>query len=437
MRVLRLLVYYVLTRLRARRFRSRKALEAWQHRKVVALVKRVRKQSPFFRSYYQGLDAQNWRSFPMIDKAMMMDNFDQLNTVGITKEEAFRIALRAERERDFSAQIGDIAVGLSSGTSGSRGLFLVSAKERAAWAGTVLAKALPASLLVRQRIAFFLRADSHLYQSVRSKRLQFRFYDMIDPVADNVRLLSEQQPTLLVAPPSMLRLLAEAQLAGELSIAPGKVISVAEVLEPLDKRLIEQAFGVRVDQIYQCTEGFLAATCSQGTLHLNEDILVIEKEYVDEEQRTFSPIITDFSRETQPIVRYRLNDLLTEAKQPCACGSSFTAIASIEGRTDDLFYGRDAQTQRLVPIFPDFIRRAVIMTSERIKEYKVVQQSARQLEVALRTDGAQDELQPELAAALSKLFTSRGCMAPLIAFVPYKTNEGLRKLRRVERRWKV
>ncbi|ANY70267.1 adenylate cyclase [Paenibacillus sp. BIHB 4019] len=437
MRVLRLLVYYVLTRVRSRRFRSRKALEAWQHRKVVALVKRVRQQSPFYRSYYQGLDAHNWRSFPTIDKAVMMDHFDQLNTAGITKEEAFRIALRAERERDFSAQIGDIAVGLSSGTSGSRGLFLVSAKERAAWAGTVLAKALPASLLVRQRIAFFLRADSHLYQSVRSKRLQFRFYDMIHPVEDNVRLLSEQQPTLLVAPPSMLRLLAEAQLAGELFIAPGKVISVAEVLEPLDKQLIEQAFGVRVDQIYQCTEGFLAATCSQGTLHLNEDILVIEKEYVDEEQRIFSPIITDFSRETQPIVRYRLNDLLTEATQPCACGSSFTAIASIEGRTDDLFYGRDADTQRLVPIFPDFIRRAVIMSSERIKEYKVVQQSDRQLEVALRVDGAPEELHPELAAALSKLFTSRGCMAPLIAFVPYEADQGLRKLRRVERKWKV
>ncbi|WBV66998.1 hypothetical protein PGH44_06835 [Legionella pneumophila] len=51
--------------------------------------------------------------------------------------------------------INNIAVGLSSGTSGSRGLFLVSEQERDAWAGIILAKAMPNGLRSRERIAFF------------------------------------------------------------------------------------------------------------------------------------------------------------------------------------------------------------------------------------------------------------------------------------------
>ena len=76
--------------------------------------------------------------------------------LGIKKEEAFRVALQAETTRDFAPQLEGITVGLSSGTSGNRGLFLVGPQEQAKWAGTILAKALPGSLWAEQRIAFFL-----------------------------------------------------------------------------------------------------------------------------------------------------------------------------------------------------------------------------------------------------------------------------------------
>ena len=62
--------------------------------------------------------------------------------------------------------------------------------------------------------------------------------------------------------------------------------SVAEVLDPLDRLLVEQAFGARVEQIYQSTEGFLAATCAHGSLHIQEDIMAIQEEPLPSEQRT-------------------------------------------------------------------------------------------------------------------------------------------------------
>lgn len=108
----------------------------------------------------------------------MMHHFDEINTVQIKKDHALKVALKAESTRDFSALINGIAVGLSSGTSGSRGLFLANEKERDAWAGILLAKALPKGLKRKERIAFFLRANSKLYTTL-SKRKKFNFIFLI------------------------------------------------------------------------------------------------------------------------------------------------------------------------------------------------------------------------------------------------------------------
>ncbi|AWB45631.1 adenylate cyclase [Paenibacillus sp. CAA11] len=431
-----LLKHYGLAKYRERHWKSREQLEQWQHRRVVSFLKQLKGKSRLYSEYLETLDPEDWREWPTLDKNLMMDRFDDLNTVGVTKEEAFEVALRAERERDFSPQLGSVTVGLSSGTSGNRGIFLVSEEERAAWAGTVLAKALPGSLLAKHRVAFFLRADSNLYQSVKSKRITFRFFDMIRPLEEHIEQLNELLPSILVGPPSMLRLLAEAKRDGRLAAAPERIISVAEVLEELDRRFVENIFGTKLHQIYQCTEGFLAFTCSHGTLHLNEDILVIQKDYLDEAAGLFSPVITDFSRQAQPIVRYRLNDLLTERPEPCPCGCVFTAISSIGGRTDDVFYGRVlGSEEQTAPIFPDFIRRAVMLASPQILEYRIVQHSQTQVEAAIRASVPLEDIQGALETELISAFTSQGCCPPDVRFVPYSFVAGPVKLRRIERRF--
>ncbi|WP_409343536.1 F390 synthetase-related protein [Paenibacillus sp. MBLB4367] len=419
------------------RFMSRERLAAWQRKKVMRHLTFVRSRSPFYRERWGQTPLSEWERLPMIDKTLMMERFDTLNTLGIRKDEAFRIALKAESSRDFSPTIGGVTIGLSSGTSGNRGLFLVSARERFAWVGSVTAKVLPRSLLHRERIAFFLRANSNLYGSVNSGRLRFAFYDLLDPLDAHVDRLNGFKPTLLVAPPSVLRFLADAKREGRLDIDPLKIVSVAETLDPLDKRYIEEAFGQIAHQIYQCTEGFLASTCPHGTLHLNEDIVVIQKEYLDEKLRKFVPVITDFSRSAQPIVRYRLNDILTEAAAPCPCGSPFTAIERIEGRCDDMVYApSSAKPGQLTPVFPDFLTRAVIAAAPEVKQYRIVQLAPDRIDVFLLADNAEKEqAQRSVARSLESLFRQMACIPPAIRFGKYEHTPGPAKLRRVERRF--
>lgn len=400
-----------------RNFRDRNSLEKWQEKQVQKMLAHVIPHSPFYR---ERVDPEHWKETPLTEKKEMMEHFDSLNTVGIKKEEAFEIALKSEASRDFSPMIGEVAVGLSSGTSGNRGLFLVSPKERLAWAGAMLAKVLPKSLLKPQKVALVLRANNNLYDTLNSKRIQFRYFDLMDPIEEITSGLKDYQPDVLAAPPSVLLMLEE--------VIPSKVIAIAEVLDPLDAKKLQDKYGQKIHQIYQCTEGFLGSTCKEGTLHLNEDLVVIQKEYIEGYERKFIPIITDFSRTTQPIIRYRLNDILTESATPCPCGSPMTALERIEGRCDDIFYFPNSKNEQLVPIVPDYISRAVISSSDAIEEYQVIQHSPSSITISYRGPSS---IQKDIQLAFSILCKKKGCKEPEILYNnKFRTSKG-KKMKRI------
>lgn len=429
--------WYLLTRYKKYYFSDRKKLEKWQNKKAKEILAFARKKSRFYHELYSNISVNNFENLPIIDKAIFMKNFNTINTVGIDFKLAYDVAIKAEESRDFTPEIGGIVVGLSSGTSGNRGLFLVSKKERLSWAGAILAKMLPNGLFHKQRIAFFLRANSNIYTTLKRQFIQFEFYDLLHTIESHIKSLNKFQPSIVVAPPSMLRLLAEARKQNQLLIKPIKIISVAEVLEPLDKEYIEKIFQQKVQQIYQATEGFLATTCEYGTLHLNEDSLLIEKKYIDLKKKKFIPIITDLYRGTQPIIRYELNDILSELKTPCPCGSVYTALEQIDGRCDDLFYVKCLENNTLIPLFPDFIRRVIVTSSPYIKEYKVTQFSPFEIEISLSCSENALEAQNKIRENIAKLFDKIAAVCPAIHFQEYEHPEKGVKLRRLVRKFSI
>ena len=416
---LRILSTYL--QFRNRLFTSRKKLEAYQQKKLKKHLEFVTEKSAFYRKY----KGHELKDFPMIDKGIMMENFDTINTVGIKKEEALEFAVNAERTREFGDKLKNITVGLSSGTSHSRGAFLVEKTETEKWAGFVLAKFLPHGILGKYKIAFFMRANSNLYQSVGSKNIRFEFYDIYADMDKNIEKLEKNGADILVAQPSALLMIAAALDEKKIDIHPETVISIAEVLEKEDEERIKKSFGTDViHQVYQCTEGCLATTCKYGTLHLNEDIVFIEKEYIDKNR--FIPIITDFERTSQPIIRYRLNDVLVEKKEKCRCGSACTALEKIEGREDDVFIFHGDKKE--VKIFPDFIRRCILFSGN-ISDYRIVQQADGSISIYADID---DKMKEKVTGEFKKLAEDNGFKLPEIRFEKYAYDKN-RKLKRVER----
>lgn len=257
--------------------------------------------------------------------------------------------------------------------------------------------------------------------------LDFKYFDISKSMEEQVEILQQFQPTILIAPPSVLMILAKFVEDNKLSIQPIKVISVAEVLTQEDSEYFRSIFKQPfIHQVYQCTEGFLGYTCECGSFHLNEDIAYIEKEYVDE--RRFIPIITDFVRSSQPIVRYRLNDILVESDKKCPCGSALMVIEKIEGRMDDVFLFNTREGKE-ISVFPDYISRCVIYVPD-IKEYRVYQKS--KTEIIVYIDCVTEQTQMQIRKEFETLFDKFNIEEVNIVFDTYTTNL-LRKMKRVER----
>jgi len=371
------IIYYWLKVAARSGFHTREKLEAYQHKKLNVFAKNVLTHSSYYKQYCNHTSI-TWNEIPQISKTEFMANFNAINTCTISIEEAMPFAIEAETNRTFNNEINGITVGLSTGTSGKRGLFLVSENERAQWVSLIMSRVIKPSLFQKQKIAFFLRANSNLYTSVSSSLFEFKYFDIFKPIEQLLEELNSFAPHILAAQPSLLSDIANAQQNGRISINPHQLISFAEVLHKSDKEFIENQLKARITEVYQCTEGFLGSSCEYGTMHLNEDFIYFEKEWIDADK--FYPIITDFSRSSQPVVRYKLNDILQVKQTACSCGSKLLALEKIIGRDDDVLSINNRK------IYPDLLVRRIAIRCNEFQNYTISQIAPNKLNVQIECE---------------------------------------------------
>lgn len=406
---------YLRTRWLARRLKTRADVERWQAKRLRHLLGGV---LPLIHAY-KSADRADLTGLPVIDKATLMARFEDYNRLGLTAEKGWRaLASGGRHGRHF--------VGASTGTSGNRGLYVISETERWRWLGTILAKTMPR--LRRARVALVLPIDTSLYDTARRSFLEFRFFDLKLGVEACCEAVAAFDPDTIIAPPKVLRLLATGQ--GPLTRLT-QIYSAAEVLDPLDRQVIEQRFRTIVGQIYMATEGLLGVSCEHGTLHLSEDTMAFEFEPVHSSPLV-TPIITDFSRETQAMVRYRLNDLLLLSDELCPCGSPLRAVAQVEGRMDDLLHLPAIDGLRLVT--PDILRNAIVTADPRITDFRLAQTDHDQVVLSLLASLPPDAVE-RARESLSALFRSLRIEARIEVTTHPVLEVSSRKLRRVEQRW--
>jgi putative adenylate-forming enzyme len=233
--------------------------------------------------------------------------------------------------------------------------------------------------------------------------LTFQYFNIFQPIRGHWQELLRLKPNIIVAQPSVILELIKESGLDDIPWRIEKIISVAEVLTPKDEHIISNWAGIKVDQVYQCTEGFLAHTCSNGNLHWNSDFILVEKEWLNENQ--YIPRITDLKRKTQPIVRYAMNDVIT--KGACSCSLKSEVIGAIDGRMDDVFkWETDGKT---ITIFPDFLRRTIAFSNPSIKDYQVVKKNQ---EIYLWILGAEESYE-DAESSLMNLFLKKGIVTEL------------------------
>jgi phenylacetate-coenzyme A ligase PaaK-like adenylate-forming protein len=195
--------------------------------------------------------------------------------------------------------------------------------------------------------------------SLSSRLLPTLRIDASEPLERIVTRLNEWQPDALAAYPSVLKPLADAQIAGDLHISLRSVATSAEVLPTETRRRVRDAWGIRVFDTYGATEyAPIAAECAAGRKHLFEDGAIIE--IVDDQGRPVPPgeagdrvLLTVLGRKTQPLIRYEISDMVRPLDVECECGRPFAVIESIEGRVEDVLEFPRRDGRGVVEIHPN------------------------------------------------------------------------------------
>jgi phenylacetate-CoA ligase len=381
---------------------SRVELEAIKLEKFRRLVQHVQEKSPYYAEIIKerGIDPDTCvpQDFPVLTKSTLMANFDRMVVDRkITKHRVAEFLTRSTVPNELL--FDKYHVLHTSGTSGEVGYFLYSERD---WLHGIaaLGRDLAQERSVRKRsgrfrVAYYATAAGHhAFVSVMSSAtrgiarwlVERRFFEINSPLAQTVKQLNAFQPEAIGGYTTGLKILAEQQNKGILNVNPIVVTTSAEAMTPADKEMLESAFKCPAFNIYGTAEHLVQGIANPDgqtmTLHDDDIIYEIFDDHI---------LVTNLFNYTQPLIRYRMSDILRPVAQTNPA-SPYLVINSVIGRAEKvpIFTNRGGVDDFISPytingIFVPGITRFQMQVASKTKfTFKVVLDSS--LDAAQRAE---------------------------------------------------
>lgn len=163
------------------------------------------------------------------------------------------------------------------------------------------------------------------------------------------------------------------------------VITSSEKLTTEMRNTLERVYQCKVYDSYSGVEACgLISECEHGTLHISPDVGIIE---IIKEDGTYAKpgetgeaICTGFLNYDQPLIRYRIGDLIKLSKnQTCKCGRQMPCVDEIVGRLEDVVVGTDGR---------EMVRfHGIFINIPKIIEAQVIQHTLTDFEIKIVSNG--------------------------------------------------
>lgn len=342
-------------------------IQQLQKQRFRKLLRHTLRNSRFYRKYYnehgifeRDVDAVQLEDLPVIDKNLMMENYDDFVADSALKQSDLEQFIQ-DSPKPRTKYKDDYVVLHTSGSSGTIGLFVYGPRE---WA---ISKALSLRItgvninyLRKKRIAFIGATDGHFATVTAFQDLPRLIFKLLplsisDPLERICGQIDQFQPDALTGYASGVNLLAQEQIAGRINIAPKELWCTGDLLTPVMRTRIKKAFGVNPVNVYGSTETMaVSAECGdRHQLHFFEDWFSLQ--VVDDDLKPASSgkaIITNLYNYTQPLIRYQMDDVLVLSNKPCQCDWPFPVIETIAGRHEEFlwFTKTNGMTEFIHPI---------------------------------------------------------------------------------------
>ncbi|WP_125143406.1 phenylacetate--CoA ligase family protein [Clostridium transplantifaecale] len=301
-------------------------------------------------------------AFPVLDKQLLMEHFDELVTVPDLKQEELR-RFDEQESTDQKRFKDSYHVVHSSGSTGTPGYFVY---DETAWSQMLLGiiraalwdMSMPQILKLLHhgpRIVYIAATDGRyggamaVSDGIEGVRADQLFLDVKTPLAEWVRQIKEFGPNMVVGYPSAVKILGELVENGDVELDVFRVVSCGEPLGASLRSYLEETFESDVVNIYGASESLALGveTSHEEGMYLFDDLNYIEVENGE-------MYLTCLYNYVQPLIRYRISDKLVLAEPDKDSSYPFTRAGNIMGRNEDLMWFEDGRGAR------DFLHPLVV-----------------------------------------------------------------------------
>ena len=350
-----------LYRLRRNMGKTREKIKNLQNKKLRELLEYAYENSKYYRRTFEeaGITREQIptlpiSSFPTIDKAILLEHFDDLVTTQDLKQNDLR---RFDEEVTVTQEKfkNKYHVVHSSGSTGKPGYFVY---DEEAWEqmllGIIRAAFWNMSILEilkllakKPRIVYIAATDGRyggamaVSGGIKGVHANQLFLDINTPLAEWIESIHKFQPNMIIGYPSAVKILGELVEKGKVQIKVSRVISCGEPLSANLRSYMEKTFQADVVNIYGASESLALGV---ETNHAEGMYLFDDMNFIEVEDETM--YLTSLYNYVQPLIRYKISDKLKLKETDEKCIYPFSKAESLLGRNEDLMWFEDGYGNR-------------------------------------------------------------------------------------------
>ncbi len=366
--------------------KSEEQIKVLQEKKLRKLLRHACRNSAYYRRIFaqagiteENIDRVPLKQFPVMDKDLLMENYDELVTdPKITQEE-----LREFDESPASKTenyLGRYHVIHSSGSTGIPKYFVYDDKAwgqmllgiiRGALWGMRMTSIL--KLLAKKPKILYIAATDGRYagamavgDGINGVGAKQEYLDISKPIEEGNQKVIQFDPDIVIGYPSAIKLMADQVRLGRVPNHVKRVVSCGEPLSPGLRTFLEDTFQCPVMNFYGSSESLALGLeeNSQEGMVLFDDMNVIEVE----DGEMYLTCLYNF---TQPLIRYHLTDTLKPKKRAADDPYGFSRAEVLLCRNEDemWFCKADGTEEFIHPLSVEGI------CVDGLKDYQFVQTS--------------------------------------------------------------
>ncbi len=421
-----------LWRLKRNEKKTVEEISSLQTKKLKRLLHYAYEHSAYYRSSFERagitdemIDSTPLSAFPVMDKSVLMSQFEEIITVpDLTQKE---IRDFDEKETAGKKLFQDkYHIVHSSGSTGTPKYFVY---DESAWNSMLLGIVRGALwnmtmpeiikfLIYGPRIVYIAATDGRYGGSmavgdgvngVGAKQI---YLDINTPLDEWISSVKKFKPNMIIGYPSAVKILAELVEKGGLDLKVLRIVTCGEPLGASLRKYLEGVFGSDVINFYGASESLslgVESSPKEGML-LFDDMNIIE-------MWDGVMYLTCLYNFVQPLIRYRLSDQLTLQAPNADSRYPFTRAVGLLGRSEDILWFCDGNGKQ------EFLHPLAVegFCIEGLRDYQFRQISPDTFEMlAEASNGLQKTVQDEVLRQMRDILRGKGLnyVQFFVRFVP-------------------